>query len=71
MRKAQLPIAPAALGRPEAAAYIGCSTDTLEWYVEKGWIVPRYHGPKQGKAVFKVADLDALLDRLPEERGAA
>lgn len=63
-------LAPAALPRQDAAAYIGCSVDTLDYYVEQGFIVPRYHGAKATKAVFKRKDLDALLDRLPEEKGA-
>lgn len=62
-------ISPAALAPKDAAAYIGCSVDTLAEYVKQGRIVPRFHGAKATRPVFKVTDLDALLDSLPEESG--
>lgn len=69
------PITPAALSKSEAADYLRCSERTLDQYVIANKITPRYHGAKASRPVFRVADLDALLDALPDthprERGAA
>ena len=63
------PIRPAAIGgRKAAAEYLGCSEATLKRYEEDGLIVPRRHGRRQRGLAFLLADLDALLAALPDER---
>lgn len=57
-----------ALDRNEAAEYLGCGTDKLREYVSEGLIVPRYHGVKP---VYRVKDLDDLLETLPTEKAGA
>lgn len=59
-------IKPAAIGgRKAAAAYLGCSRETLRHYEVQGRIVPRRHGAKSRGLVYLIADLDALLASLP------
>jgi excisionase family DNA binding protein len=47
----------------EASAYTGCSERTLRRYVSAGRLPAYRMGPR--RLVFRVADLDALVQPLP------
>ncbi|MFH5822283.1 helix-turn-helix transcriptional regulator [Georgenia sp. AZ-5] len=55
-------------GLDDAADRTGVSTATLRLAIRNGDLVPRYAGEKQGKLLFRAADLDAWVLSLPTER---
>lgn len=56
-------ILPAAMRKPDAAAYIGHSVRSFERLVSAGTIVPRRAGDRI--VIYLRADLDAFVDGLP------
>ena len=59
------PSTPAALPVTEAAAYLGCSTRTVENRIAAGWL-PRY---KNGHLVLvDLDDVDAMITRTAQRR---
>ncbi len=56
-------ILPAAMRKPDAAAYVGMSVRSFERLVSAGTITPRRAGERI--IVYRRSDLDAFVDGLP------
>ena len=65
---AQVHLSPLGLPTNEAIRCLGNSETRFRRAVAAGWLVPAFGGGPHSEAVYAVADLDDLWDRLCEEK---